>query len=260
MNNLLKTTIGLLLLLFLAACDDNEALTSTIVVKLTDAPADYQEVNIDIQEVQVNLDEDENESGWTSLSGINPGIYNLLDLTNGLDTLLAEGEVPAGFISQIRLVLGPNNSLVIDNQAIDLRTPSAQQSGLKVNLKQELNAGITYTVLLDFDAARSVVQAGNSGNYNLKPVIKAIAEAIDGSISGSLLPAETSAVVYAIQASDTLGSSFTDDTGGFLVRGLDAGNYDLHIHPQEPFQPLILEGVLVEIGQVTDIGMVTVVP
>ena len=232
MNNLLKTLLGLLILSTQIACDENEALTSRIVIKLTDAPANYQEVNIDIQEVRVNLDENEEESGWTSLDGINAGIYNLLDLTNGLDTVLAEGEVPAGFISQVRLVLGPNNSLVIDDQQIDLKTPSAQQSGLKINLKQELTAGITYTILLDFDAARSVVEAGNSGNYNLKPVIKAVAEALDGSISGTISPAEDQAVVFAIQASDTLGSSFTDESGGFLVRGLEAGGYDLHIQPQ----------------------------
>ena len=260
MKNILKAIFGLLFILPQVACDDNETLTSRIVVKLTDAPADYEEVNIDIQEVQVNLDENEDDSGWTSLSGINPGVYNLLELTNGLDTLLAEGEVPAGFISQIRLVLGPNNTLVMDGQEIDLKTPSAQQSGLKVKLTQELTAGITYTILLDFDAARSIVQAGNSGSYNLKPVIKAFAEALDGSIAGSVSPLESQSVVYALQNTDTLGSSFTDDTGGFLVRGLDAGTYDVHVHPQEPLEMVIIEGVSVAIGQVTDIGTVDLTP
>jgi hypothetical protein len=32
-------------------------------------------------------------------------------------------------------------------------------------------------ILLDFDVARSVVKAGNSGNYNLHPVINVSTEA-----------------------------------------------------------------------------------
>ena len=40
----------------------------------------------------------------------NPGIYNLLDFTNGKDTLIADAELSGGSNSQIRLILGDNNS------------------------------------------------------------------------------------------------------------------------------------------------------
>ena len=59
---------------------------------------------------------------------------------------------------------------------IPLTTPSAQQSGLKLNAKPfDVAEGQTVELVLDFDAARSVVRAGNSGKYLLKPVITVIA-------------------------------------------------------------------------------------
>jgi len=55
-----------------------------------------------------------------------------------------------------------------------LDTPSAQQSGLKQKHGFDVEANTEADLVLDFDACRSIVKAGNSGNsgkYNLKPVI-----------------------------------------------------------------------------------------
>ena len=95
-----------------------------------------------------------------------------MKLTGGLEAILADVELPAGNISQIRLILGENNSLTINGQTQNLTIPSGSQSGLKLNVNIELVEGITYKILLDFEAAKSVVEAGNSGIYNLKPVIR----------------------------------------------------------------------------------------
>jgi hypothetical protein len=69
-----------------------------------------------------------------------------LDFTNGLDTLLGSTVLPAGKISQMRLVLGSRNTVNIDGTISDLKTPSAQQSGLKFKIDATLKAGITYDV------------------------------------------------------------------------------------------------------------------
>ena len=85
--------------------DDNASGTSSLSVRMTDAPGDYEEVNVDIQSVLIHRDDNanNNSSGWVTLSNINPGVYNLLDFANGQDTLLASSTLPAGHISQIRL-------------------------------------------------------------------------------------------------------------------------------------------------------------
>jgi hypothetical protein len=170
---------------------------------------------------------------------------------------MSEGFHP-GQITNLALVLGNNNSLKINGKIIPLKTPSAQQSGLKVKVDAELTEGITYTLLLDFDAARSVVKAGNSGNYILKPVLRGIIDAKSGAIAGSLSDASAKPAVYAIQGQDTLGTSFANETGKFMIKGLPAGSYTVSFDPAEGFSIDNLTGVAVSLGQVTDIGEVTV--
>lgn len=251
--------LGLLVLssFLWVACSDDDRGNARIEVRLTDAPGDYEKVNIDIQAVEVHSSEGEQSSGWTSLT-VNKGVYNLIDLTNGLDTLLAEAELPAGKISQIRLILGSDNSVQIDGNEIHLTTPSGSQSGLKLNVQTELTEGITYKILLDFDAARSIVKRGN-GDYNLKPVIRAITEATSGAIKGAIDPAAALPAVFAIVSSDTVASTFADEAGNFLLRGVPAGTYTVSFDPKEGYTPQAKEGVSVSIGAVTDLGTVTVI-
>ncbi len=246
--------MGAAALTFFACSNDNESM-SRVEVRLTDAPGDYQAVNIDIQGVEINAQE--GDGGWVSLD-INEGVYNILDLTNGLDTLLGTIELPAGKISQIRLKLGDNNSIKVDDQVIELNTPSGQQSGLKLLLNTTLQAGVTYKILLDFDAARSIVSTG-SGKYNLKPVIRTITEATSGAIKGQVSPVESTPAVFAIAGTDTVGTAFADSTTGkFLIKGLAAGSYNVSIAPKTGFQTINKEAVSVTVGNVTDLGLIEV--
>jgi len=254
--NFLRTSVFLLasLMLFSACESDNDK--ARIEVWLTDAPGDFQEVNVDIQDVQIHTGDDNGEGGWQSLS-VNAGVYNLLELTNGLDTLLGDIEVPRGKISQVRLVLGDDNTVKIGDQVYSLSTPSAQQSGLKLQVNETLVEGITYKILLDFDVARSVLQTG-AGQYKLKPVIRTITEAQDGAIKGVVDPIEATPAIYAIQNLDTVGTSFADSTGHFLIRGLKAGSYQVVFVPNSLYQTTVRENVSVELGAVTNVGTVTI--
>jgi hypothetical protein len=253
MKRLMKTGIAIVLaglaFIYTACSNDN---TTRVEVRLTDSPGDYEEVNIDIQGVQVNSSD--GNSGWVSLD-VEEGIYDILKLTNGIDTLLGSIVLPAGKIEQIRLVLGTNNSIKIDGQTIDLITPSGQQSGLKLNLHADLVEGVTYKILLDFDAARSIVARGN-GTYSLKPVIRAIEEATSGAITGTVTPVDATPAIYAIVGSDTVGTAFADETGKFLVKGVPAGTYTVSIVPSTGYTTVDKTGVSVTIGNVTDLGLI----
>src|SRR4051812_17258581 len=81
------------------------AIPTPYVVRLTDAPGPYTAVNVDIQGVEVT------SNGSASMLNITPGIYNLLNFANGADTLIATGNLFAEKVEQIRLILGPNNSV-----------------------------------------------------------------------------------------------------------------------------------------------------
>ena len=158
----------LVMMFSLISCSRNEKTpnggNAKLEVRLTDSPFPYaKEVWVDIQKIQIIMGDSSNP---VELNGAHPGVYNLFDLTNGKDTLLADATIPSGTISQVRLILGDNNYLVTDNgEKISLKTPSGQESGLKVQVHQEVSGGILYRLTLDFDAGRSIVKAGNSGQY-----------------------------------------------------------------------------------------------
>ena len=99
----------------------------------------------------------------------------------------------------MRMVLGLNNSILINGVSYPLQTPSAQQSGLKFNWNQNLSGNGAYTVWIDFDAGRSIVKTGNV-SYILNPVIKAFSELTNGQIKGYVKPQSANAVIHAIVA------------------------------------------------------------
>ena len=113
--------------------DDTGQEHARIRIYLTDAPGDYQEVNIDLISVNIIIND--------SIINLptSGGLYNILDFVNGRDTLLVDDEIPAGRLSQIRLLLGENNSVMKKNQIYELKTPSAQQSGLKLNVHDDID-------------------------------------------------------------------------------------------------------------------------
>ena len=156
------------LLISITACQkDNNNGTTNLQIHLTDNPFNATEVNVDLREVRVNLRDD--STGWVILN-TNAGVYNLLALQNGVDTLLATGTIPTGTLKEIRLVLGNDNSIKINNTIYPLTIPSGSESGLKIKLNKKLNASLD-SLLIDFDAALSISLTGN-GEYKLKPVLK----------------------------------------------------------------------------------------
>lgn len=229
------TALALGLLTFAACSSDDDKVSSTeegkakMNVKLVDAPGDYDEVNIDIQDVVIKYSGEESD---VFLNAINAEVYNLLELTGGVSVVLADDyEVPAGNISQIRLILGEDNTIVVDGETKPLSTPSAQQSGLKINLNTELQAGITYEYILDFDVEESIVAQGNGG-YSLKPVIRATAMAETGIIRGNVLLPSTTPVLVTASNSTTTVSAYTNAQGAFQLYGLPEGSYTLTVEPE----------------------------
>lgn len=227
--------------------DDNNA-SYPYSVRLTDAPGPYDEVNVDIQGVEVI-----GEDGKTVVLNVKKGIFNLLEFSNGVDTLLATDSLEISSVKQIRLILGANNTVVLDGVSYPLRTPSAEQSGLKLKVNQTLQEGILYTVLLDFDANKSVVKLGN-GEYQLKPVIRTIEKAISGSIKGKITPIGKMAVVEATSATAVSYTSNVNENGDFLVMGLSPGTYTITITPALPSLPVTKTNIVVTAGITTDIG------
>lgn len=219
-------------------------------VRMTDAPGPYDEVNIDLQAVEVT-----GTNNQTVVLNTTAGMYNLLDYSNGTSVLIANSNLQDADVEQVRLILGPNSNVVVDGVTYPLSTPSAEQSGLKLQVHQTLNADIDNELLIDFDAHSSIIETGN-GTYKLKPVLRTVVTAISGTIKGTVTPIGP-AVVSVMSADSVQYTSIVNTAGQFQVSGLPAGSYTITITPVLPLSPVIQTNVVVVAGATNDIGVIT---
>jgi hypothetical protein len=231
----------------LAACGGGGSSVSatgqgTLRVALTDAPScGFDEVNVTVQKVRVHQSSAaaDSDAGWSEVV-LNPARrVNLLDLTNGVLAELGQTELPAGTYTQLRLQLASNGSTAPYANSVvptggtetPLDTPSAQQSGLKMNLNLTVAANELADLVLDFDACKSVVTRGASGRYNLKPVVTVLPRVrLDGLVAeGMVAPAialPTTTVSLQL-AGVPVRATVPDATGRFVLYPVPAGTYDL---------------------------------
>ncbi|MCE3226678.1 MAG: hypothetical protein K0S32_1229 [Bacteroidetes bacterium] len=244
-----------ILLTIIQACKKKEEIpvikSTPYYIRMTDAPGPFSAVNINLQGVEIKG----NGSTNAVMLNVNQGMYNLLNFSNGLDTLIATGELNMTKVSQIRLILGPGNSVVKNGVTYPLATPSAEESGLKLQVHQNLEAGVAYYVLLDFDANQSIVDNGNGG-YSLKPVIRTIETALSGSIKGKINPV-VSCFVTAVSGGISY-SSQVNANGEFIIKGLPAGTYTLTVTPVSPYGVTTISNIIVTTGNVSNVGTVNI--
>src|SRR5690606_27332537 len=137
--------------------------TGTLGVALTDAPAcGYDSVWIRVTKVRAHRSDeaDEGSAGWSEIVLDTPRDIDLLALQNGELEDLGQPTLPAGHYTQLRLVLAADGNEVVlsdTKETKSLRTPSGQQSGLKLVHGFDIEDATTTRLVLDFDACCSIV-------------------------------------------------------------------------------------------------------
>jgi hypothetical protein len=241
---------------FLMACGGGSSSGTsygTLSTSLTDSTTDeYQAVYVTIARVEVHHD-----GGGTWETVATPDkTYNLLELVNGVRTTLGVSSLATGHYTQMRLIIGktpetgmnmlgmqhPHANYAIDQAGVvhEMKVPSGTNSGLKIVNGFDINENQTTELLLDFDAMRSVVKAGSSGQYLLKPTIKVLHSANYASAFGTVTDAgnavQMGALVTAqvtapavLDAKDQVvieAGTLTADNGEYAVF-LESGDYNL---------------------------------
>lgn len=235
----------------------------TMKISLTDAPAcGFDHVNVTIAKIGVNQSATAGDSdpGWYDITLSPAQRIDLLTLTNGVMTTLGQTPLPAGKYTQMRLVLATNgsttpppNSVVLTGTTaeIALTTPSAQQSGLKMNVDVDVAANQIADVVVDFNACKSIVTAGGSGKYILKPVLSVTPLFLSGA-SGSISAGSAGATVSLEQAGVVVKSTAPDSTGHFLLP-VAPGTYDMVV-TAPGYTTEVVTGVVIASSTVTTVS------
>jgi major membrane immunogen (membrane-anchored lipoprotein) len=193
---------------------------------------------------------------WDTV-GVTPGLYDLLKLRNGTDTVIANGLTHIGKITKIRITLGPNNTVSTDS-AHSYPLPLCDASpyvyaNIRSNTIDSIGGG-KYVVRIDFDVARSI--QFEDGNYCLKPRLKSYCEKTSGSIEGKVLPREAQAHIMVYNSADTA-YAIPEDEGEFKVRGLSDGTYSVLYKATAPYQDTTLLNIQVQKGMETKLPTIT---
>lgn len=244
--------ISFLFIVTFAACS-TESGGGTLSLSLSDATTDeYNAVYVTIEEVQVREGEDRR---WKVVT-FPDKTYNLLELVNGVREQMGITELQTGHYTQMRLMIGddPDNGINVlsesheyANYIIDhnddyqaLKIPSGLQTGIKIVHGFDINEGQTTELILDFDASRSIVKAGSSGKWLLKPTIKVLDTEEYSVISGTVKNSDqeplrgvlVSAQISASGAADekekvvVQASTVTDENGSYTIF-LESDTYNI---------------------------------
>lgn len=277
---------------------DSTPATGTLKMSITDAQSDdFSEVVVAIREVRVV------PAGKENAADNDPGLPVLARFTTPLvidvmklqfvQQALGELILPAGSYSQVRLILEPNpngqgqtpaNYVIFKSDLatkVPLKTPSGQQSGLKVLGPIEVKPNVINAVTIDFDPNTAIVVRGNN-DLILKPTgIRMVqtSESLSqfGSIAGTVSSTfkDWSSATIAIKRRGAINDSnpiaagrvFSNYTSGrwqapfaaFVPSSTQNVSYKAFI-AANGFQLYSSQAVTVVQGASTSIGQVTLAP
>ena len=274
---------AILVSIVFAACNKTSSVETpvgmqSVSVLLTDAPGVFDNVFIDIKSVSLLIDTSKdtrrkdtcdwdrigssrhakNDSSlvWQDL-GVKAGVYDILKLRNGVDTLLATSTVYKGAIRLIKIELGTNHSLIKDSVSYPLNIPSNEKSFVLIKLKG--NEWDEYLpnksrLWLDFDISRSIVEKNNQ--FYLKPYIKFFTVKSTAGVSGKVTPKEAQAVITVFNNTDTA-YALPNHEGFFKIRGLKDGTYAVFVNASNGYADTTITNVVVSKTKEAQLGLIT---
>lgn len=245
----------------------NDGITTTVqsvakVYLTDDQNLQFDKVFIDLQKLEIKLEDNGVDSlgGWFNLS-ITPGVYDILQFRNGIDTLFGTGIIPANRkLQKIKLTLGNNNSVVRGSQTYKLKLKDNEIIAKLDESNVEFVGPDQVHFWLDFDAGRSIKVdnsgSGNNNGFELRPQIRIFSKSKSGRIEGRVSPSEAGAIVMAINGTDTA-TAKPEREGEFKIVGLKAGTYKLFIDATtNNYQDTTINNIIVVHNEDTKVGTI----
>jgi hypothetical protein len=266
--------------LFFFACSKSNSSTSNpnipkgqsqVSMYLTDGPGDFFKVLIDIRQIAIEIDTatkqkdsdrddqwDDDFNGehrdanhksviWDTLK-IKAGVYDLLALRNGVDTLLATGLYPTGKILKIRVTIGTDNTVYIDSTthfALNF-FGSGSTHTFTINVAREDVDDLAdndFKLWLDFNIDRSIFFV--NGQFILAPFFEIFNDVKKAKVYGQVLPEGAAALVTGYMGKDTIYAVPFDD-GKYKFRNVPTGTWAFNFKGRNGYKDTTLTNIKVD--------------
>jgi hypothetical protein len=225
-----------------------------LTVQLADAPSDlYASAVVEIGRIELIP-----ADGAPVVVTENGGTHDLLDLQNGVAADLATLPIESGRYLQLRLFVTSASVTLAEgltfndgSQTKDLLIPSGAQTGIKINLNDEGEAGVDIVpgetiLLVDFDVSQNFIIQGAPGTpagitgVLFTPLLRAVVRNVAGSISGTVMSAGSALADATVRARlldpgtiDALqtdeATAVTDASGAYKIWFLAPGSYAVSV-------------------------------
>ena len=274
----LAAATGSLAILVFFACNKSSSSSSNpnipngksqVSLYMMDGPIDFYKVLIDIRQVRVEVDTatkqdstdeddqwDDNYCGhhrtasnksviWDTLS-ITPGVYNLLDLRNGTDTLLGSGLYATGKILKIEITLGSDNTVYTDSTTYYPLEVFGSNPYFTINVSRDNVQDVTnnqFKIWLDFNLAKSIFFW--NGEFLLKPVFTVFNDVQTAKVQGTVLPPGAGALVMGVMGTDTV-YAVPFYTGQYQIRNVPVGTWSFTFKGMNGYQDTTITNIKVD--------------
>jgi len=289
MSTWLTAAVGVTAVLLIFACNKSNSTNSNpgipkgqsqVSLYMMDGPIQFDSVLIDIRQVLVEVDTATTQSApdypgqwdpgycgwgrgpsnksviWDTLA-ITPGLYNLLALRNGTDTLLGSSLITTGKILKIRITLGNDNKVYTDSTTSYPLEVFGPNPYFTINVSRTNVASVTnneFKIWLDFNLARSIIFW--NGEFLLDPYITVFNDQVMARIRGTVLPWGASPLVTAYSGTDTL-YAIPFWSGQYQFRNVAAGTYSINFKGQGGYQDTTITNIVVDSMKVVNVPTVT---
>lgn len=280
---------GIIAALFIFACNKSSSTKSNssipagqsqLSVYMMDGPIQMDSVFLDITQVRVEVDTATTQGAadnpnqwnsdycgwgrgpsnksliWDTLS-ITPGIYNLLALRNGTDTLLTSSLITSGKILKIEITLGSGNKVYTDSTTSYPLVIFGPNNYFTINVSRTSVEDVSnneFQLWLDFNLSRSIIFW--DGQFYLDPYFTVFNDNVMAKIQGTVLPHGAGALVTAISGSDTL-YAIPFWSGQYQFRNVPAGTYSISFTGMQGYSDTTISNIVVDSAKTTNVPTVT---
>ncbi len=266
MNTRYKVYFSYVVLLLIACsgCSKNSTSSyynSSLFVKLVDAPAAFERIEIVVQRVEIHNASVPENLGWRVVSN-DMQYYDLLRLRNGNFEWLVGEKIPSGTYDKFKIVFNIG-SIVVNGSTYRLEPDESIKDGAIYDCQFSVNDGERYQLTFDMEVGKSIREyTGVAEYYKLKPSFRIQPTLLAGNIAGQIQNPDSTGAAATIstiieKTGDEVTTTSEPITGSFQITDIPEGFYSVTIVPEDSnlLAPITIDSVSVERQRTTNISV-----